>query len=196
VAANGGRSCVNASGVWTTSDSRALALGLAETLAGIEARPLDDPEARLAAMPSVEAARRLSEYIDERLRLPGAEDVTAGFRADRVAEVDGCAFVLPTVVHCTDPDHPLARAEFLFPFVAVVEAPREELVTSMGSSLVVTALGADNGLVSDLLAAPDIERLNFGALATSRVAWDQPHEGNLFELLYHQRSLQRAAAAG
>lgn len=194
VAANGGRSCVNASGVWTTSGGRQLALGLAEELAQIEARPLDDPEARLAAMPSVAAARQLSDYIDERLRLPGAEDVTARFRAARVVEVDGCAFLLPTVIHCSDPDHPLARTELLFPFVAVVEVPRAELVAALGSSLVVSALGGDEPLVAELLAAPHVERLNLGALPTSRIAWDQPHEGNLFELLYHQRSLQAAAA--
>ena len=93
VAANGGRSCINASGVWTTAGGRDLALGLAEELAKIEARPLDDPRAQLAAFPTVESARKLSEYIDARLAIPGAEDLTARFRGDRVAEVDGCGFV-------------------------------------------------------------------------------------------------------
>ncbi|MDH3523148.1 MAG: aldehyde dehydrogenase family protein [Acidobacteriota bacterium] len=190
VAANGGRSCTNASGVWTASRGRELALGLAAELAKIEARPLDDPQARLAAFPTVEAARRLSAYLDERLLVPGAEDLTARFREDRVAVVDGCGFVLPTVVYCSDPDHPLARAEFLFPFVSVVDAPAGELVARLGSSLVVTALTADEGLLGELVSAPHVERLNLGPVPTPRVAWDQPHEGNLFELLYRQRSLQ------
>jgi len=192
VAANGGRSCVNASGVWTPGASRELAAGLAEEFAAIEALPLDDPEARLAAMPSREAAQALSDYIDA--RLDGAEDMTAHHRDSRIAEVDGCTFMLPTVIHCTDPDHALARAEFLFPFVTVVEAPAAELVERIESSLVVTALTQDGELIDDLLGASHVERLNIGPLATNRVAWDQPHEGNLFELLYKQRSLQAAVA--
>lgn len=190
VAANGGRSCVNASGAWTVSQGRELAAGLAEALAAIEARPLDDPEAQLAAMPSLAAAERLSDYIDARLAIPGAEDMTAKFREGRVAEVDGCAFMLPTVVYCSDPNHPLARAEFLFPFVTVVEVADADLVTAIDSSLVVTALTDDDGLIDQLVTAPNVERLNLGAMPTNRVAWDQPHEGNLFELLYKQRSLQ------
>ena len=165
---------------------------LAEVLAAIEARPLDDPQAQLAAMPSHQAAQRLSDYIDERLRIPGAEDMTAALRPSRIAQVDGCTFMLPTVIYCTDPNHPLARAEFLFPFVTVVEVPRAELVGAMESSLVVTALTDDETLRHQLLTAPHVERLNLGAMPTNRVAWDQPHEGNLFELLYKQRSLQAA----
>ncbi len=194
VAANGGRSCVNASGVWTAAQGREIAKGLAGALAKIEALPLDHPEARLAAFPSIEGAHQLSDYIDARLAIPGAEDVTASYRDSRVVEVDGCAFVLPTVVYCTDPEHPLARAEFLFPFVSVVERPAGELVADLGESLVVTGLTEDPALRQQLLTAPHVERLNLGALGTHQVAWDQPHEGNLFELLYRQRSFQAAAA--
>ena len=190
VAANGGRSCINASGAWTVSAGRELAAGLAESLAAIEALPLDDPEAQLAAMPSLEAAQRLSDYIDERLAISGAEDMTAQLRPSRIAEVDGCAFMLPTVIYCSDPSHPLARAEFLFPFVTVVEVPADDLVGALESSLVVTALTDDASLRHRLLTASHVERLNLGAMPTNRVAWDQPHEGNLFELLYKQRSLQ------
>jgi len=190
VADNGGRSCINASGVRTPAHGRALALALARELAKIEARGLEDPEARLAAFPSVEAAHRLSAHIDAQLG-DGAEDVTALFReGGRVAEVDGCAFLLPTVVHCQSPDHPLAQAEFLFPFVSVVETPGEELLTSLGPSLVVTALSEDPAFLREVLAATRIERLNVGPIPTSRVSWDQPHEGNLFDHLYRQRAFQ------
>jgi acyl-CoA reductase-like NAD-dependent aldehyde dehydrogenase len=193
VADNGGRSCVNASGVWATSRGEEIALRLAERLARIEALPLDHPEARLAAFPSREAAERLSEWIDARLAIPGAEDMTARVRpGGRVAEAGGCAFVLPTVIHCQDPGHPLAQAEFLFPFVAVVDAPADRLVPAMGSSLVVTALTHDADLTRELLAAVNIERLNLAPVPTSHVAWDQPHEGNLFDHLYRQRALQTA----
>jgi acyl-CoA reductase-like NAD-dependent aldehyde dehydrogenase len=195
VADNGGRSCINASGVWSPANAEAIALGLAERLARIEALPLDHPEAQLAAFPSREAADRLSEWIDARLAIPGAVDMTARVRpGGRVAEAGGCAFLLPTVIYCRDPQHPLAQAEFLFPFVAVVDAPADRLVPAMGSSLVVTALTQESGLTRELLSAVGIERLNLAPVPTSRVAWDQPHEGNLFEHLYRQRALQTPAA--
>ena len=190
VADNGGRSCVNASGVWTAHGARHLATGLAERLVTIEARALDDPLAVLAAMPSREAAQALSDYIDARLGA-GAVDLTGELRGGpRVAEVDGAAFLLPTVILCDSPDHPLAQAEFLFPFVSVVEVPHRELARRIGPSLVVTALTQDRHLRAELMASPFVERLNLGPIATSKVCWDQPHEGNLFAHLYRQRALQ------
>jgi hypothetical protein len=32
--------------------------------------------------------------------------------------------------------------------------------------------------------------LNLGPISTTRISWDQPHEGNLFEFLYRRRSLE------
>lgn len=186
VAENGGRSCVNASGIWTTSHADELARGLAERLAAIDGHPLDDPQARLAAFPSRAAAERISQHLER--QMAGAVDVSAQVRGpERVVEAGGCFFVRPTVVRCPA-DHPLARTELLFPFVSVVEVPRAELVTTLGASLVVTALTADADLRRELLAAGQIERLNLAPLPTCQVSWDQPHEGNLFELLYRQRA--------
>lgn len=191
VAENGGRSCVNASGIWTTRHGRDLAEALAQRLAQIDARALDDPEAQLAAFPSRQAAERMSAHLDSLLNVEGAEDVTARHRqGGRVAEVGGCAFLLPTVVYCTDPNHPLAQSEFLFPFAAVVERPQTELLEHMGPSLVVTALTEDRHFLHQLLASHHVERLNVGAIPTCRVVWDQPHEGNLFEHLYRRRAFQ------
>lgn len=191
VASNGGRSCINASGLWVPLLGRELAETLAERLAGIEARPLDDPEARIAAFSDPRVAHAISDYIDQQLDAGGAEDLTSQYReGGRVAEVDGCTFLLPTLVWCEDPTHPLAEAEFLFPFVSVVEVPQSEMLDVIGPSLVVTALTGDQSFVGDLLSCPKLERLNVGALPTSQVAWDQPHEGSLFELLYRRRALQ------
>jgi acyl-CoA reductase-like NAD-dependent aldehyde dehydrogenase len=195
IADNGGRSCVNASGVRTPAHGRELAAALAERLAAIAARSLDDPAAALAAFPSPEAAERLSAAIDRQLAAGGAEDLTARHRrGGRVARVDGCAFLLPTLVWCEDADHPLAQAEYPFPFAAVVETPESELVERLGPSLVVTALTADPGLRGRLLAAPHVDRLGFGSIPTGRISWDQPHEGNLFEHLYRRRSFELAEA--
>lgn len=194
IADNGGRSCVNASGVWVPSRGREVAETLAARLAAIPARPLDHPEARLAAFSSPGQAHAISAFIDRMLTVPGAEDVTARLRGgDRVVEVGGCTFLLPTVIRCDHPEHPLAASEFLFPFAAVVEVPQDELLGRIGSTLVASVLTEDERLRRALLVSPDIDRLNLGPIATNSVCWDQPHEGNLFDHLYRQRALQSAA---
>ena len=189
VAENGGRSCINASGVWVPSRGREIAEGLARRLAQIEPRALDDADAELAAFSNPVVAHRLSELIDRQLKTPGAEDLTAKVRgADRVAEVGGCTFLRPTVIWCEDPEHPLANAEYLFPFVAVVEMPQRELLQAIGPTLVATAITADESFIGELLACTSVDRLNLGPMQTNRISWDQPHEGNLFEFLYRQRA--------
>lgn len=40
------------------------------------------------------------------------------------------------------------------------------------------------------MAAGHIDRLNIGPIETFKLSWDQPHEGNLFNLLYRQRAFQ------
>lgn len=203
IADNGGRSCLNASGIWVpTGDGAAAATGrriaedLAERLVRIEALPLDHPEARLAAFVPPAAARRLSAWLDRQLRVPGAVDLTALLRAksggSRIAEVGGATFLLPTLVWCEDPEHPLAQTELPFPFAVVVALSRAELLSRLGPSLVVTALTEDPALRRELLGCPSIDRLNLGPIPTYRIAWNQPHEGNLFEHLYRQRAVEAA----
>jgi hypothetical protein len=62
----------------------------------------------------------------------------------------------------------------------------------LGPTLVVTALTNDQALVDRLLGSPLVGRLNLGAIQTNTIAWDQPHEGNLFDHLYGRRAFQRA----
>lgn len=209
IAANGGRSCINASSVWVAkpagggdgpSPARRLAEALALRLARIEALPLDHPGARLAAFPDPAAARRISEHVDRQLAFGGAEDLTARQRGPRVAEAGGCTFLLPTVVWCDDPGHPLAGMELLFPFASVVEVEQDEIPARLGPSLAVTALTDDPAFARALAGCRAIDRLNLGAgpgaVPTCRVSWDQPHEGNLFEHLYRRRALGGPALAG
>ena len=194
VAANGGRSCINASGVWLPSHGEELARALAAKLVQIEARELDDPEARLAAFADPGVAEGISRHIDEQLQVPGARDLTAELRpAGRIAKKGGCTFLLPTVIHLSDPEHPLAAAEFTFPFVTVVDCPEEALFEAIGPTLIGTVLSDDPGCRRRALECRHIDRLNLGAVATPAISWDQPHEGNLFELLYHQRAFQLAS---
>ncbi len=188
VAKNGGRSCINASGVWVTAHGRQIADALAERLAAIEPKPLDHPDAAIAAWANPKSAHAISGLIDKHLKEPGATELTTG---DRVVVVDGCTFLRPTVIWCEDAAHPLANTEFPFPFVSVVETPARHLVETMGATLVATAITDDETLTRELVATPHIDRLNLGAIPTNRISWDSPHEGNLFEHLYRQRAFQR-----
>ena len=189
VAKNGGRSCINASGVWVTAHGGEIAEALAERLGRIEPKPLDHPDAGIAAWANPKAAHGISSVIDRHLKEPGATELTTG---DRVVALDGCTFLRPTVIWCENAEHPLANTEFPFPFVSVVEVPPANLVESMGATLVATAITENTALTQDLIATPLIDRLNLGAIPTNQISWDSPHEGNLFEHLYRQRAFQRA----
>ena len=191
VAANSGRSCINASGVWVPEQGREIAAALARRLAAIRPRALDDPDAQLAAFSNPQLAARLGEMLETQLKVPGAEDLSAPYHdGARLIKAHGCTFLAPTVVYCEDPDHPLANSEFLFPFVSVVQVPQEEIPQRIGPTLVVTAISEDEAFIGALLGSADVERLNLGPIPTTQISWDQPHEGNLFEHLYRQRALQ------
>jgi hypothetical protein len=193
---NGGRSCVNASGIWVTRHGDAIAEALAERLASVVPRPAEDEAAALAPFPDPRVAEAVSASIDEGLAQGGARDVTAAWRGTpRLVRFDGCTYLLPTVVRCLDPGHGLANREFLFPYASVVEVAPGELPGCLGPTLALAAITEDADLLSRLLRSPLVHRVNLGAVPTSVVAWDQPHEGNLFDHLYARRALQRAAPA-
>lgn len=194
IADNGGRSCVNASGVWTTAHAPEIAEALAERLARIVPRHEEDPEALLAPFAEPRVAERISAGIDRDLQVPGAVDLTARHRSrGRLVSWDGGTYLLPTVVLCNSPDHPLANREFLFPFASVVPVKPEEVPARFGPTLAATAITNDHALLVRLLGSPLLQRLNLGTIPTYQVSWDQPHEGNLFEHLYVRRALQGQA---
>lgn len=193
IAINSGRSCLNASGVWTTGNGRKIAEALAERLSKIEARAMEDPKACLAAFVNPEIAKRTSQLIDQGLAQGGAIDLTAKHRSgERVVEVDGATFILPTIIWCDSKDHPLASAELLFPFASVVETDETSLFDEIGYTLVGTVISKDRNFLQKAMTTQNIDRLNIGSLPTSIISWDQPHEGNLFEHLYHQRAFQKS----
>jgi acyl-CoA reductase-like NAD-dependent aldehyde dehydrogenase len=192
---NGGRSCINASGVWVTSHAEEIAEALAQRLAQVVPRDADDDEAQIAPFADPSVAERISAMVDAGLADAGATDVTAKFRdGGRVAHHQGCTYLLPTVVLCESPDHTLANKEFLFPFASVVKVNPEEIPERLGKTLVVTAITEDEELIERLVTSPLVDRLNIGAIPTLKIGWDQPHEGNLFEHLYARRAFQRAGA--
>jgi hypothetical protein len=192
---NGGRSCINASGVWVPRRGREIAEALAVRMAEVKPRDAEDPDAKIAPFANADVAKRISAIVDSGLREEGAEDLTARLRGDRLVEWNQATYILPTVVFCASPAHPLANREFLFPFASVVEAPQAEMPEVFGPSLVVTAITNDPALINRLIESPHVDRLNIGPIPTMQIAWDQPHEGNLFEHLYARRAFQRAAAA-
>lgn len=192
VAANGGRSCINASGVWTPANGRAIADALAERLAAIVPASRGDENARLAAFSDPDVAAMINQAIEQDLAQGGAEDVSARYRGpDRLVRFDGGVYLLPTVIYCERPDHPIANREYLFPFVSIVEAQQDELLNHLGPSLVVTALTEEKNVERALLVRAEIGRLNLGPVPTTYIEWDQPHEGNLFERLFQQRAFKR-----
>lgn len=199
ITANGGRSCINASAVWTPAHGRAIAEALAERLAKVKARPWDDPQAELAAFANPQVAEALNNMVEIGLQEPGAADVTLRLRGSpRLVREGRCAWILPTVLYCDSYQHPLANKEFLFPFASVIECPQRDILKRIGPTLAVMALTDDEAFARDLLDSPHVERLNLGPIPTTRLTWDQPHEGNLFTLLYRQRAFQQArrGAAG
>ena len=197
IAENGGRSCVNASGVWTPGHGREIADALAQRLAAIIPRAADDPAAEIAPFVDPRVARHINSQIDAGLAEPGAEDMTARHRSGpRLVERDGSTYLLPTVIHCTSSAHPLANREFLFPYAAVVDVTAEELQSMpecLGPTLSATVLTRDQVLIDRMLQSDLIGRLNLGPIQTNTIAWDQPHEGNLFDHLYSRRAFQRVS---
>lgn len=191
---NGGRSCINVSAVVVPRQAAEIARALAEKLGPIAPRPAADDQARLAAFANPKMADLIDASIEEGLRTPGASDITAAFRAGpRIVQFEGGTYLRPTIVLCDSFDHPLANREFLCPYASVVAVPQAEMLRQIGPSLAVTALTKDPVFIEQLLESPLIERLNLGPISTLNVAWDQPHEGNLFEFLYKRRSLDIAA---
>lgn len=191
VSANGGRSCINTSAILTPRHRDAIADALAAELAKIQPLPRDHDDALLCGFANPAFAEGIDGMISGHLKQPGAEDCTARHReGPRMVEAYDQIYLQPTLVACTDPEHPLANTEFMFPYASIVEMPQAEMLGNIGQTLVVSAFTEDPEFIGQLLLSPDIERLNLGPFPTNRVQWEQPHEGNLFEFLYHRRAIQ------
>jgi hypothetical protein len=192
ISKNGGRSCVCASTIIVSRHGDEIALAVAEKLAELKPLDVDDPRAQLSAFANPAFAEAIDKAVGNGLAEDGAEDMTARFRGpERLVCHDGGKYLLPTLVRCQSLDHPLGNTEFLFPFASLVEMRQDQMIKSLGPSLVVSLLTDDDIFISEAIACADIDRLNLGRMPTTRVEWDQPHEGNLFDLLYRRRAIQR-----
>lgn len=190
---NGGRSCINASAVVVPKYAREIADALAKKLGPMAPTAPDDPEARLSGFANPKMAEFIDAAIENGLKEPGAEDVTAKYRGGpRKAERDGGVYMRPTIVLCDTFKHTLSNKEYLCPYASVVEVPQADMLAQIGPSLVVTAITKDPRFIEQLLESTLIERLNIGPISTMRISWNQPHEGNMFEFLYKRRSIEVA----
>ena len=194
VLVNSGRSCINCSGIWTPRHGKAIAAALAERLGPIAPLPPDDPDAALAAFTVPGQAKAISDDIDAALTESGVEEATAGHHANgRLVPRERCDYVMPTVVYCPSPDVAMAKKEYMFPFVTVVECEQSKMIGSIGPTLVATALTSDAPFQRALLDARNVDRLNLGPIPTIKLNWLQPHEGNIVDFLFRPRAFQKAS---
>jgi acyl-CoA reductase-like NAD-dependent aldehyde dehydrogenase len=195
VAINSGRGCINASAIYASRHTKAIAEALAARLGPVEVKPPDDPEAKLAAFTIPGAAKAIWGQIEGLLAAPGVTHATAGY-GDRFVEGERCGWLRPVVAHCTSPEPEIAKAEYMFPFVSVVECPQQTMLDRIGPTLVCSAITDDEVFQRQLVECTHIDRLNLGPIPTTKLDWLQPHEGNIIDFLYRSRALQLAATVG
>ncbi|HEV3255840.1 MAG TPA: aldehyde dehydrogenase family protein [Gemmataceae bacterium] len=186
---NSGRGCINCSGIWVSRHGREIAEALAERMGPIAPLPPDDPKAALAAFTVPKQADAIAADIDNDLKAPGVHDMTAKF-GKRLVKKERCDYLRPTVILCDSPEPAIARKEYMFPFVTVVQCPQEQMVESIGPTLVCSAITGDKKLQRDLLDATHIDRLNIGPIPTIQLNWLQPHEGSIVDFLFRARAFQ------
>jgi acyl-CoA reductase-like NAD-dependent aldehyde dehydrogenase len=186
---NGGRSCINCSGIWASRHTREIAQALAERLGPVDVRPPEDPEAGLAAFTVAGMGKAVWEMVESDLREQGVTDSTSEY-GPRLVERERCAYLRPLIAHCDSPERELAKKEYMFPFATVVECPQEQMVARIGPTLVCSVITADEKLVQDFSDATHVDRLNIGPIATNQLNWLQPHEGNLIDFLFRSRAYQ------
>jgi len=192
VVMNGGRGCINCSAIWASRHTEAIAAALAERLGPIDVLPPDDPQAKLAAFTIPGAAKAIWQQIEGGLTAPGVTHPTAAY-GPRLVEGERCGWLRPVVVHCASHEPAIAKAEYMFPFVAVVKCPQSAMLERIGPTLVGTAITEDDAFRGELVGCTEIDRLNLGAVPTTKLDWLQPHEGNIIDFLYRSRAFQTEA---
>lgn len=187
VAANSGRSCFAVSRINVPRHGKKIAEALAAELAKMIPRPLNDTKANLSAMAMPKAAELVNADIERGLKQGGATDVSAAHRSgERLVKFEGRTYLLPTVIHCEGNAHTLANQEYLFPFTAVVEVPTDSAFAEMGPTLSLAVYTNDGELKTRARrSAARLVSVNKPTVALDR---RQPHEEDLFTLLYERQS--------
>ena len=195
VADNGGRSCVNASGVWVTGHAEAIAHALAQRLSQVVPRAADDEQALLAPFADAGVPGRVSAMIDADLAVAGATDVTRAVSRRRACEDDGRRHVPAADGHpLRRPGAPAGQPRVPVPLRqrrarrTKTRCPMRWARAWWSRSSATTRICSDR-----FVRSPHVDRLNLGPIPTNQIGWDQPHEGNLFDHLYARRAIQRVA---
>jgi acyl-CoA reductase-like NAD-dependent aldehyde dehydrogenase len=186
---NSGRGCINCSGVWVSRHARAIAEAIAERIGPVQPLPPEDPNSALAAFTVPGQAEAINADIDNDLKADGAHDMTAKY-GPRLVKKERCAYLRPTVILCDSPDVPVAKKEFMFPFVTVVQCPQDKMIEKIGPTLVCSVVTEDKKFQRALLDAIHIDRLNIGPIPTIQLNWLQPHEGSIVDFLFRARAFQ------
>ncbi len=177
-----------------TGKGREIAEALAKKLAAITPRAADDEAAGLAPFVDPSVAERVSALIDKDLEIqPGVEDVSAkvrGTAASRRGRVPPtccrrCCWRTASIRSPTASTCSRSSAWW--------KCQRTRCPTASATRWSSPPSPTTPTLIERLVASPLVDRLNIGALPTTRIGWDQPHEGNLFEHLYARRAIQRVA---
>jgi acyl-CoA reductase-like NAD-dependent aldehyde dehydrogenase len=191
VLSNSGRSCINCSGIWASRHTKAIGEALAARLGPIDVLPPKDNSSALAAFTNPQMAKGTWSMVQADLAESGVTDLTASF-GERLIERERCAYLRPMIVHADSPTRAVASKEYMFPFASIVQCEQKNMLKSIGSTLVCTALTADEKWIDELTNATHIDRLNIGPIATNRLNWLQPHEGNLIDFMFRSRAVQIA----
>lgn len=186
---NGGRGCINCSGIWASRHTKEIAAAIAERLGPVDVKSPDDPEASLAAFTNKAQGTGTWDLLKKDLEESGVTDMTSQY-GDRLVEQERCSYLRPVIAHCASPECAIASKEFMFPFTSVVECPQDQMIKKMGYTLVCTALTKDQQMIRQLTDSTHIDRLNIGAIPTSKLNWLQPHEGNIIDFLFKSRAYQ------
>src|SRR6185312_13785802 len=186
---NSGRGCINCSGIWASRHTKEIAEAIAERMGPIQPLPPEDPNSALAAFTVPGQADAVSADIDRDLKDAGAHDMTAKF-GPRLVKKERYDYLRPTVILADSPARAIAKKEYMFPFVSVVQCPQEKMIESIGPTLVCTGITEDKKFQRALLDATHIDRLNLGPMPTIKLNWLQPHEGNIVDFLFRARAFQ------
>ncbi len=189
VLVNSGRGCINCSGVWASRHTKEIAQALAEKMGPVAPLPPEDPKAALAAFTVPGQADAVNASIDQDVKESGVTDMTAKF-GPRLIKKPHCDYLRPTVILCDSHERAIAKKEYMFPFVTVVQCPQDKMLDAIGPTLVCSAITEDAKFQRALTDATHIDRLNIGPLKTIALNWLQPHEGSIVDFLFRARAFQ------
>ena len=186
---NSGRGCINCSGVWASRHTKEIAAALAEKIGPAEALPPDNSDAGLAAFTVPGMGKAVWGMIEQDLKEDGVTDMTSKY-GERLVEKELCSYLRPMIVHCESPENEIAKKEYMFPFSTVVQCPEDQMLSKIGPTLVGTIITEKEELIRSATNAVHIDRLNIGAIPTTKLNWLQPHEGSIIDFLFRSRAYQ------